>query len=70
MKKKTGKAKKAAVPRKSDNERKTLIVPIRVNKEQKATLEAKAKRRGLGLSSWLLSLGMSAPDAPGGETER
>ena len=29
-----------------------------------ATLTAKAERRGLGVSSWLVMLGLAAPDAP------
>lgn len=50
--------------RKPRAERKETSIHIRVSDAQKLALEAKAKRRGLGLSSWLLSLGMSAPDAP------
>lgn len=52
--------------RKPSAQRKELIIPIRVTKEQKATLVAKAERRGLGVSSWLLSMGMSAPAEPPG----
>lgn len=49
---------------KPKTERKETSIHIRVNDAQKRALEEKAKRRGLGLSSWLLSLGMSAPEAP------
>ncbi len=37
---------------------------IRMTAEQKQVLERKAKRRGLSISSWLLSLGLSAPEEP------
>lgn len=52
--------------RKPKAERKETSIHIRVSDEQKRALEEKAKRRGLGLSSWLLSLGMSAPMEPPG----
>jgi uncharacterized protein (DUF1778 family) len=38
--------------------RKEELVPIRMTKEQKATLTAAAERRGLPVSTWLLSLGL------------
>ncbi len=47
---------------KSDAERKSLIIPVRVNAKQKKALERKAKARGLGVSTWLLQLGLSEPD--------
>jgi len=50
--------------RKPKAERKETSIHIRLSENQKRTLGKKAKRRGLGLSSWLLSLGMSAPDNP------
>lgn len=37
---------------------------IRLSAEQKHELERKARRRGLSISSWLLSLGLSAPEEP------
>lgn len=52
--------------RKPAPERKDAVIPIRCTEEQKRELTEKAKRRGLGLSPWLLSLGMSAPDKPAG----
>ena len=52
--------------RKTKAERKELVIPVRVTTEQKATLTAKAKRRGLGVSTWLLNLGLTAPDEPAG----
>lgn len=50
--------------RKPKAERKEETVQIRLTAEQKESLAHKAKARGLGLSSWLLSLGLSAPDKP------
>jgi hypothetical protein len=50
--------------RKSDAERKSLIIPVRVNAKQKKALEKKAKARGIGLSTWLLQLGLAASDTP------
>ena len=38
--------------------RKEEMVPIRMTTEQKATLAEAAQRRGLPLSTWLLSLGL------------
>lgn len=60
MERKRGKRKKrvAAAPRK------TASIPVRVTEEEKATLIAKARRRGLGVSSWLVMLGLTAPDMP------
>lgn len=52
--------------RKSDAERKSLIIPVRVNAKQKKALEKKAKERGLGVSTWLLQLGLAAPEKPVG----
>lgn len=52
--------------RKPKDERKEATIQLRVTEEQKESLTAKAKRRGLGLSTWLLQLGMSAPDKPTG----
>jgi uncharacterized protein (DUF1778 family) len=53
-------------PKKPKRERKESVIQIRVNAEQKKALAEKARNRGLGLSSWLLSLGMSAPERPTG----
>ena len=52
--------------RKLKTDRKELVIPVRVTAEQKTTLTAKAKRRGLGVSTWLLNLGLTAPDQPTG----
>ncbi|HEX3482973.1 MAG TPA: hypothetical protein VHT91_48520 [Kofleriaceae bacterium] len=38
--------------------RKEFIVPVRMTAEQKATLVAAAERNGLGVSTWLLTLGL------------
>jgi len=38
--------------------RKEEMVPIRMTAEQKATLAIAAERRGLPLSTWLLTLGL------------
>ncbi len=48
--------------RKPKAERKTLVIPVRVTEEQKRVLTEKAKRCGLGVSTWLLTLGLQAPD--------
>jgi hypothetical protein len=52
--------------RKPKAQRKELVIPVRVSAEQKEALMAKAQRRGLGVSTWLLQLGMTAPDQPPG----
>ncbi|MBI1817211.1 MAG: hypothetical protein HYR72_19750 [Deltaproteobacteria bacterium] len=52
--------------RKPQKERKEEVIPVRASAEQKRMLTEKAKHRGLGLSTWLLNLGMSAPDRPTG----
>lgn len=57
-------AKKVDGRTKPEAERKSLIIPVRVNPKQKKALEQKAKTRGLGVSTWLLQLGLSAPDRP------
>jgi uncharacterized protein (DUF1778 family) len=44
--------------------RKDDRLAIRLSAEQKRALERKAKRRGLSISSWLLSLGLAAPEEP------
>ena len=60
-------AKKVAPKRrKPAAERKEALIGVRCTEEQKAELEGKAKRRGLGVSTWLLQLGLSAPDKPTG----
>ena len=41
-----------------------FIIPVRANAKQKAALKQKAQARGLGVSTWLLQLGLSAPDKP------
>jgi uncharacterized protein (DUF1778 family) len=38
--------------------RKEEMVPIRMTADQKVTLAAAAERRGLPLSTWLLTLGL------------
>lgn len=38
--------------------RKEELVPIRMTADQKSTLAAAAERRGLPLSTWLLTLGL------------
>ena len=43
--------------------RKEEMVPVRMTTDQKATLVAAAERRGLGLSTWLLTLGLREADA-------
>lgn len=53
-------APKAPKRRKVAADRKEAVIGVRCTDEQKAALEAKAKRRGLGVSTWLLSLGLSA----------
>lgn len=59
--------KKAVVKRrKPAAERKQAVIGVRCTEEQKAALEAKAKRRGLGVSTWLLQLGLSEPNEPNG----
>ena len=50
--------------RKPKAERKADVIQLRVTSQQKQMLSEKAKRRGLSLSSWLLTLGMSAPEQP------
>lgn len=59
---------KKAVPkrRKPAAERKEAVIPVRCTEEQKAELAEKARRRGLGVSTWLLQLGLSAPQKPSG----
>ncbi len=52
--------------RKPQAQRKELVIPVRVTKEQKVSLAAKAQRRGMGVSTWLLSLGLTAPETPAG----
>jgi len=42
---------------------------IRLSAEHKQILERKARRRGLSISSWLLSLGLSAPEEPVGASQ-
>jgi uncharacterized protein (DUF1778 family) len=40
--------------------RKDEMVPVRMTTEQKTTLAAAAQAAGMGLSTWLLSLGLKA----------
>ena len=42
--------------------RKELMVPIRMTAEQKERLAVAAERRGLPLSTWLLTLGLREAD--------
>lgn len=43
--------------------RKEEIVPVRMTAEQKAILIEAAERHGLGVSTWLLTLGLREADA-------
>jgi Mobilization protein NikA len=52
--------------RKPDAERKTEMIPVRCTLAHKRILERRAKARGLGVSTWLLQLGLSAQDKPTG----
>jgi Mobilization protein NikA len=52
--------------RKPDAERKTEMIPVRCTQAHKRVLGRKAKARGIGVSTWLLQLGLSAPDKPSG----
>lgn len=52
--------------RKPKAERKEETVQIRLTADQKKELAAKAKARGIGLGTWLLQLGLAAPDKPTG----
>jgi hypothetical protein len=61
MERKAGKRKKSV----ETGVRKNASIPVRVTEEEKAILIAKARRRGLGVSSWLVMLGLTAPDGPG-----
>lgn len=54
--------------RKLAKDRKRKVIPIRVTDEQKRILTKKAANRGLAVSSWLLSLGLAAPEQPGNES--
>ena len=38
--------------------RKEAVIPVRLTKEQKAILVAAAEKKGLGVSTWLLTLGL------------
>jgi uncharacterized protein (DUF1778 family) len=50
--------------RKPKAERKESVIPVRCTADQKRILEEKAKARGVPVSTWLLSLGLSAPANP------
>jgi len=50
--------------RKPKRERKEDRIIIRVTEEQKATLADAATRTGLGVSPWLLSLGLREAQRP------
>ena len=53
--------------RKSDAQRKEESIRIRVTEAQKRTLTRAATKAGLGVSSWLLSVGLqAAAKGPGG----
>ncbi len=52
--------------RKPRAQRKEEVVRLRCTAEQKKTLTAAAEREGLGLSGWLLMLGLRAAKADGG----
>jgi uncharacterized protein (DUF1778 family) len=47
-------------PRRRKAVRKEEMVPIRMTTEQKETLASAAQAAGMGLSTWLLSLGLKA----------
>ena len=57
-------AKGAVKRRKPQGIRKGAVIGVRCTDSQKASLEEKAKRRGLGRSHWLLQLGLTQPDDP------
>ena len=61
MKKEADKGKKRRKPK---ADRKESVIPVRCTAEQKRTLEERAKARGMGVSTWLLNLGLSASDRP------
>lgn len=52
--------------RKPQTQRKEELIPVRCTKAQKTVLAQKAMARGVPLSTWLLQLGLSAPDKPTG----
>lgn len=52
--------------RKPKAERKEETVQLRLTAEQKKVLAEKAKARGVGLGTWLLQLGLAAPEKPVG----
>ena len=52
--------------RKPAKDRKEAVIPVRCTEAQKLELAEKAKRRGLGLSTWLLTLGLAAGEPPEG----
>lgn len=54
--------------RKPANARKDEVIPVRLTKDQKATLVTAAERRGVGVSTWLLMLGLA--EAARDETRR
>ena len=61
--------KRTITRRKPRAQRKEQVIPVRVTAEQKAILMDKAQRRGLGVSTWLLNLGLTAPDQPVGHEQ-
>jgi hypothetical protein len=52
--------------RKPKTERKEETVQLRLTAEQKRQVLEKAKARGIGLGTWLLQLGLAAPERPVG----
>jgi len=46
---------------------KNEVIPVRLTKAQKATLVAIAKRKGMGVSTWLLSLGLAEAEKAEGD---
>lgn len=51
-------ARPKASPKRRKAVRKDEMVPVRMTTEQKATLARVAQEAGMGLSTWLLSLGI------------
>ncbi|MGH7786495.1 MAG: plasmid mobilization protein [Candidatus Binatia bacterium] len=57
-------ASQAIKRRKPQVERKEELIPVRCTKAQKKILAERARARGVPVSTWLLQLGLSAPDDP------
>ncbi len=55
--------------RKPRTQRKEEVIRLRCTEEQKNTLTEAAERNGLGISGWLLMVGLRAAKAEGGGGE-